>query len=134
MHCMRFPTCRGVGIPEVDLKAISPSPSSGLQGTLCTPLPLHSARCLLAAYPAHPPRGLLLRALHLASWLLCYSQHPAQCPAQADGKCTHVVLNDKSFVWNSAHISQKKRMTNGRGSIMFPTSPQKFLVVYQENQ
>lgn len=53
-------------------------------------------------------------------------QHLAQRPARGDTEYTRIVLNYKSFVWNSAHIPLEERITNESGSLGFPTSPQQF--------
>lgn len=52
------PNLQGGWILKVDLKAISLSPCSVLQGALYTPLLLHSARCPLVALTRLSPTGL----------------------------------------------------------------------------
>lgn len=113
-------------VPKVNFKAISLSSFSVLQSTLYTPLLLYSARCLLAAYTSLPHRAPARGHTPCLVSPLVFPA-PSTVPNPGRREYTHVVLNYKSFVRNSADISQKKHMTNGSGSIMFPTSPQKFI-------
>lgn len=69
----------------------------------------------------------LLEGRDFAIYLLWYPQHLAQGPVQGGAKSAFTVLNYKSFVWNSAHISPKKCITNASGRGMLPTSPEKFI-------
>lgn len=69
----------------------------------------------------------LLKGRDFAIYLLWYPQHLAQGPVHGGTKSAFMVLNYKSFVWNSAHISPKKCITNASGRGMLPASPEKFI-------